>query len=293
MICFVILHYMIVDETVGCIDSIKSKIKSEKKIVVVDNKSPNDSGEELRKRYENDDEVVVVINSHNAGFASGNNLGFKYAKDSFDPDYIIVMNNDVEIVQDDFMEIVCDEYEKNGFDIMGPDIYSTSYKLHQSPKRTKGYEYDEIVKLNRNYKAQLTDNLFTDIKCAIKNITPLRMYVYRKRRARYDYTQELTDVILHGACVIYSPDYLKKYDFAFVEGTFFYYEMEILEYFCRINHLRTLYCPRLKVEHHQNVSTNVAYKNMKDKTMFANKCNYDSTAFFIRYMKDNPPAGRE
>lgn len=288
MICFVILHYMVIDETIGCISSIKDKIKSTKKIIVVDNKSPNNSGEELAELYKSDDEVVILLNNCNDGFAKGNNHGFRYAKDLYSPDFIVVMNNDVEIMQHDFESRLYSEYKRHEFDILGPDIYSTTYKIHQSPKRANSYSYEEVVRLNKKYKSQLSNSIFVNIKCILKKITPLRMFVYKKRRKDSDYTKPLTNVILHGACVIYSKKYISRYSFAFLEGTFFYYEMEILDYFCKRNGLLTIYSPDLKVAHHQNVSTNVAYKSMKEKTFFANKCNYESTLFFIKFMEENP-----
>ena len=278
---------MIIEETIGCITSIKEKVKAEKKIIVVDNKSPNNTGEELKRKYEHDNEVIVLINTINSGFASGNNYGFKYAKDHYNPDFIVVMNNDIELVQDNFEEKLRDEFINSDFDILGPDIYSTTYGIHQSPKRLKGYDYDEIVTLNNYYKKQLSNNILINIKCIFKSIPELRKLIYKIRREKIDYTKEARNVILHGACVIYSRKYIDRYDTAFIEGTFFYYEMEILEYFCRINNLLCVYSPKLKVEHHQNVSTNVAYKSMKDKTIFANKCNYDSTSFFIKYIEQN------
>lgn len=57
MICFVILHYQAEQETVNCINNIKEKVQSAKKIVVVDNASPNGSGEYLQKRYDSDSPV--------------------------------------------------------------------------------------------------------------------------------------------------------------------------------------------------------------------------------------------
>lgn len=43
MVCFMILHYMVADETIQCVDSILSNVIGDKHILVVDNCSPNGS----------------------------------------------------------------------------------------------------------------------------------------------------------------------------------------------------------------------------------------------------------
>ena len=51
-IVFVILHYMTLDDTIECVESIRDNCGKEKyKIVIVDNASPNASGRELQKQY--------------------------------------------------------------------------------------------------------------------------------------------------------------------------------------------------------------------------------------------------
>ena len=51
MVCFVILHYMALEETIQCVESILNNIEGDKKVIVVDNCSPNNTGADLEKRY--------------------------------------------------------------------------------------------------------------------------------------------------------------------------------------------------------------------------------------------------
>ena len=134
MFCFVILHYNTIDETINCINSIKNKVRGKKKIIIVDNCSPNNSGIKLKEKYKDDNEISVIINKENLGFAKGNNVGFKYSL-KFDPDYICILNNDVELVNDNFDDLVEKCYEEENFAVLSPDIFSTFSKVHQSPKR--------------------------------------------------------------------------------------------------------------------------------------------------------------
>ena len=64
------------------------------------------------------------------------------------------MNNDVEIETNNFEEKVSEIYERENF-IYYPDIYSTTYHLHQNPKRCSHYTYDEVKKLNQKFKKKV------------------------------------------------------------------------------------------------------------------------------------------
>ena len=121
MVCFVVLHYMVVEETKKCIESIQ-RINGEKKIIIVDNASKNDSGLEIQQMYKNDNDIEVIINDQNLGFANGNNIGYQKAL-IYNPDFIVVMNNDIEITQEDFIERVNNTYNEEKFAVLGPDIY--------------------------------------------------------------------------------------------------------------------------------------------------------------------------
>ena len=95
-IVFVILHYLAIDETYKSVDSIEKKIDTDMyKIVIVDNASPDKSGALLKEHYKNDDHVEVLLNQENLGFARGNNVGFRYAEKTWNPSYIVLMNNEV------------------------------------------------------------------------------------------------------------------------------------------------------------------------------------------------------
>ncbi|MCR8967472.1 glycosyltransferase [Streptococcus zalophi] len=287
MICYLILHYIAKEETIKCINSLKEKDSNNIKIIVVDNASPNNSGEELVSLYKNDSMVEVLLNSENSGFASGNNFGYNYIKENYNPDFIVTMNNDVEILTENFSTELNKAYTEEKFHILGPDVFSTTYNLHQSPKRLKNYFYEEIKALNNHFYRQSKQLFKIKLKSIIKSISPLRNFIYRHRNGKLniDFTKKYYNVPLHGAFVVFSKDYFKKEEFAFHPGTFFYYEMEILDFICSQKGYKTIYYPNLKVLHHQNISTNIVYNSMLKKTIFANKCNYESTKVFLEVME--------
>ena len=120
---FVILHYITIDDTVKCVDSILEKCnKKNFEIVIVDNGSKNQTGEVLKEKYKCNNKIHVILSKENLGFAKGNNLGFEYAKNTLKTDFIIMLNNDVVVLQDDFCDIIEKEYETSKFAVLGPKI---------------------------------------------------------------------------------------------------------------------------------------------------------------------------
>ncbi|UXD44446.1 glycosyltransferase [Enterococcus faecium] len=79
MIGFEVLHYETINETIQCVESILSNVINPV-IVVVDNASSNNSGNELIEKFKSYDNVFVLINEKNLGFAKGNNIGYKFCE---------------------------------------------------------------------------------------------------------------------------------------------------------------------------------------------------------------------
>lgn len=282
MTCFVILHYMITEETKKCIDSIK-KLKGEKKIIVIDNASSNNSGQELKKIYKNDQDIAVILNKKNAGFANGNNIGYKEAK-KYNPEYIVILNNDTEIVQEDFIERIRNIYIKEHYALLSPCIYSTKQKIYQSPKRTKSLTYNDVVKLKEEYRKKQKSKFIVPIKCFFKKFQVLKMLVKSKKSA-IDYEKKYYNVPMHGSAVVFSKDFIEKMEKAFYSKTFMYYEMEILDYICHKEKLKEIYEPSIKVLHHHSVSSNKTFGNELKKVRFINKCIYDSLTEYEKLIK--------
>ena len=69
-IAVVILNYNTFDDTVVCVDSIKKFTKQVAyKIYIVDNASPDKSGEQLLAKYTSDSSVAVLRSDVNKGFS--------------------------------------------------------------------------------------------------------------------------------------------------------------------------------------------------------------------------------
>ena len=81
----------------ACIESVlASPSVCDKKIIVVDNASMDDSMELLRKRYNNDARIELIALEDNYGFSYANNVGIRRAMEK-GSDYVLLLNNDTEI----------------------------------------------------------------------------------------------------------------------------------------------------------------------------------------------------
>jgi len=72
---FVVLNYTNHQETIDCVDSITRLPGDNFRIVVVDNRSPNDSYDVLRERFAGDARISVLQSGRNGGYSFGNNIG--------------------------------------------------------------------------------------------------------------------------------------------------------------------------------------------------------------------------
>lgn len=95
---FVILvNYSQAELTLKCIQSIQESSNIDPQIIVVDNCSPDDSYSLLKEKL--DQSIILIKANANNGFASGNNIGIRYALGR-GADYIMLLNNDTEIAAD-------------------------------------------------------------------------------------------------------------------------------------------------------------------------------------------------
>ncbi len=276
MTAFVILHYLATDMTRKCVEEIRC-LSGEKHIVVVDNASPNDSGKILAEEYASDEEITVILNNENAGFARGNNLGVQWVLENLEAEFVVVLNNDVEILQRDFANRVKEIYREHPFDVLGPDILSVFSGIHQNPKSLQGCSL-ESVRRKRNSVERTKNPVLLLLSSGEKNSPAIWKQVQRRRRAKQhiDSSVKAEGVVLHGSCVIFSAGYLKTHPEPFYPKTYMYYEMEILEWVCRKEKSVVLYDPSISVKHYQYVASKQKYRSIIKRSKFVIDCLVDS-----------------
>jgi len=162
-VSIVVLNWNGWEDTTECLESVYQINYPNFDVILVDNASEDDSLEKIREycsgklkiessffRYnsgnkpikvreysedfENSQEslkienstlpqLALIKNKKNYGFPGGNNVGLKFALKFFNPDYILLLNNDT-VVEEDFLgELIKKGESRNDIGILGPNIY--------------------------------------------------------------------------------------------------------------------------------------------------------------------------
>ncbi len=103
-LAIIILNYNNYLLTENLINNLKShNIVAE--IVIVDNKSPNNSYAELSELYKSENDIHVITTEKNLGYSGGNNFGINYiCEKNSDINYIAILNPDIEIISDNIFD---------------------------------------------------------------------------------------------------------------------------------------------------------------------------------------------
>lgn len=281
---FLILHYYAIDETIKCVENIRKFVRNQDfEIVIVDNGSKNNTGLELEKKYKNEKDIHLILSSENLGFARGNNLGFKYAKDNLNPDFIIMINSDVYMIQYNFCDLISNEYANSKFSVLGPRIILPGNRicdymdelpnltfLKKRRIRTKMFRFFNKIYLRKIY------GVYEILK--IKYLTKL------KKIKTVDTSIRKENVVLNGAALIFSKDYINLFD-GIDDRTFLYYEEFLLYLRLQNNNLKSVYNPYIMVYHNENSSTNKSKSNKRKKFDFVLSNELESLNIVIKDME--------
>ena len=164
---FVVLHYLAYEMTLQCTESLLG-LAGEKHIVIVDNASPNGSGQRLTEHFAGNPEVTVLPAPQNEGFARGNNLGYSHLREHFSCDFIVVLNNDVLIPDTSFIDKVKSIYQATPFAVLGPDILNPGTGMHQNPAHRQGFTREELLSRLERYRKNLDHFAWRRFKWQIK-----------------------------------------------------------------------------------------------------------------------------
>jgi GT2 family glycosyltransferase len=84
-----------------CLPSIFGQSFKECSVILVDNGSSDHSVDFVARAYP---EVRIIRLKNNLGFVEGNNIGILNALEKDNPEYVLLLNNDTEIIGQDFIE---------------------------------------------------------------------------------------------------------------------------------------------------------------------------------------------
>ena len=285
---FVILHYGDAKITDICVQSIlRMEHQDHIQIVIVDNElqRPEKGRQKNFQNYKREKNITVLYMRENGGFSYANNQGYRYAREILHASFIIVLNNDIEFVQTDFLIRLEDIWKTKSCHILGPDIIRRSTGEHQNPMDTRLRTEEEAgytVNMNRialKYYTVLYPILYWNHVRSEKKTTRER----KKNEAAFQTTQE--NIIPFGACIIFTPLFTASEDKAFSPETQFFYEEYLLACRCRKNGYRIVYTPELKTIHESGAATRKSYRDEKKRLKFVMERTMESCGIYLRYLK--------
>lgn len=280
MFVFVILHYNLYDITEQCVYSILTGIDwKDYAIVVVDNNSPDGSGSELLKKYQNTDKVTVLLNQSNLGFAKGNNIGIKYAKDTLKADFICCMNNDTIMVDKDFVKKTVSEFLYSSAAVIGPQIICRNGKVQKIGRYLKTAEqYKECI--------QIIEGKRKPQKSRFREFVEQNRFLmfWHEKIYRVIYEKRMQNIILHGSCLTFTPKFFEKLS-GFNEKTFLFAEEELLYLALKQNNLISVYNPKIKIKHLEDQATASICHTSEEKRTFINSHRINSLKILIQEIR--------
>lgn len=197
-VAVVILNYKSWRDTLNEIDMCHKEIGIDyENIIVVDNASPNESKEELEKNSQLG--YRFIYSTENNGYASGNNIGLKYAFNN-GYKYALILNNDILFNDKEFLKKLLEVVDKdNKLAVVNPDVYSPSgYLFNRDAKRPNLFDYT------------------------------VGMYLYKKRGRKIQDIDKYGYVYRpQGCCMLVDLNKLNQVDYM-DDSTFLYYEEVIL-----------------------------------------------------------------
>ncbi|MBR5413864.1 MAG: glycosyltransferase family 2 protein [Fibrobacter sp.] len=261
----VILNYNTFEDTVVCVDSIKKYTTcSSYKIYVVDNASPDKSGQLLASKYAQDNKVQVLISETNLGFSGGNNIGIRKALEE-NSEYVYLLNSDI-ILQNDAFAFMQDAFASNkDVAIVGPSIYNAKGK------------YVQFARHGITTKSYLVSKKFFKI-----------FFPGLKNKTRFiDYPADedfIFSGMVSGCCFGMTSDFIRQNN-CLDENLFMYYEEDILAYVLQKTKKNAMIVNESRVIHNEGVATQ---KKGAGKMLFTRFYRWTSVIYvLLNYAKLN------
>ena len=137
-VAIVILNYLTWEDTIKEAKLVHDLFELEwRQIIIVDNASPNDSVEYLRKKEIGP--YIFLESKENKGYAYGNNIGLRYAYEH-NYKYAWIINNDIEMNNNAILSTMISIMENNDkIAVVNPDIYSPEGYLYNRDAKKRNF----------------------------------------------------------------------------------------------------------------------------------------------------------
>jgi GT2 family glycosyltransferase len=250
-------------DTIECLESLYRIDYPNYDVIVVDNGSTDDSIEKIKEycegkiavdskffKYDPRNKPIEVVecgkddkpdipkaqknrlflikNDKNYGFAKGNNIGIQYALKAFNPDYILLLNNDT-VVDRNFLTELVKLMESDGkIGIAGPKIYYYDFNGRSDVISFTGEDIIPEKGSGKRYGCGEIDS------------------------GQWDRQMEVDR--LEGSCMLIRREVFERIGF-FDENYFLYWEETDFCIRAKRAGFKNVYCPKSKVWHKIGAST--------------------------------------
>ena len=284
-VAFVVLHYGAVEVTERCVRSIFQLNNSQKiRVVVVDNDIQKSSEDRrlLEQRLAEHSQLKILKNEGTGGFSEANNIGYSYAKEVLKAECIILLNNDIEFPQVDFIRRLEQSIEHMRCHVIGPNVIQKQTGEPQNPLDTRlRTEKEAAYTIRMNRIAFRILPIVFPLLQAQEQL--LKWNNIRKKKAKQDYYKTIQKhIVPFGACLIFTPSFVRKEKKAFLPETNFYYEEYLLALRCFRQGYETGYDPSLRVWHEGGAATRQSYGKRFRKMSFVMKNTADACEIYLQ-----------
>lgn len=268
----IILNYNTIDDAIAAAESVKNAAEtSEFMICIADGGSTKEYDKERCKNF-SDKNICTICLEKNGGYAWGNNQAIDFVKEKYTPQYYVIMNPDVLVLEKGTIEGMINRIREKGDDVVGgqPLVWNCNYgdnaEMQQNIRRVPN---------------------FVDV-CILSNLLMKIVFYNRYKDFTYmrerPYNREICYQVPSGAFFVISASTFETIGL-FDTNTFLYYEEYILGKKLDKIGKKMLFMPRFKVRHEHGKSTgNNRYRINK----FAVKCGRDARDYYAKkYLKCN------
>ncbi len=132
-----------------CLRSLKIKTDYKRyKVYLMDDSGKGKIGEVIRKNFP---WVRVIINQKNLGFPKSSNRGLNISLKDYNPDYILLLNDDIEIIQKNWLKKMVELGESDDkVGIIGCQLIYPDGSLQDVGGYLKKWELTKILKFEKN-----------------------------------------------------------------------------------------------------------------------------------------------
>lgn len=262
-IAVVILNYNTFDDTIACVDSIKRHTSGVSyRIYIVDNASPDKSGELLTAKYNGESNVEVLVSEKNKGFSGGNNIGIRAAlKDGFE--FVYLLNSDI-LLENDAFALMQERLESNdNIAIVGPSIV------------------DSVGNYTQFARPGITLALY--LVCRRFFVTIFPKVEKKLRFYRFNHNEDyIFEGMVNGCCFGIKADFIRENN-CLDENIFMYYEEDILAHVMHKAGKRAIIASKAKIIHNEGVSTK---KSSADRLLFTRFYRWTSVLYVLKNYAD-------